>query len=154
MDWKWIASITAVGAAGALSGVFFWGYKIGRAQKPGDWKSFYQSDPISNYVNSHNTEESALSQLRSLSISHREGEMKGYNGQAQGPQEHKLRSRYGVAEACARRNRLACGPLQRLVMPDRAPKPHLAPAPQAAPPRNCHETTATAPTPRSDSSPA
>ena len=75
MDWKWIASITAVGAAGALSGVFFWGYKIGRAQKPGDWKSFYQSDPVSNYVNSHNTEESALSQLRSLSISHREGEM-------------------------------------------------------------------------------
>ena len=66
----------AVGA-GALSAVFYWGYKLGRSQKPGDWKSFYQSDPVSIYVNNHNCykEQSALSQLRALSICHNEGEM-------------------------------------------------------------------------------
>ena len=71
MDWKWIIAI-AGGVGIASLGAFYLGRRNARKQR---WKSYSLSDPLSKYLNSHNVEDGTLSQLRAMSVSHRQGRM-------------------------------------------------------------------------------
>jgi predicted O-methyltransferase YrrM len=71
MDWKMIAAIA--GGVGIVSvGAFYLGRKSARK---GSWRSHRSSDPVVKYLNDHNIEDSSLSQLRTISLSHRRGRM-------------------------------------------------------------------------------
>ena len=74
MDWKLIAAV-AGGISIASIGAFYLGRKSVDIEFRRSWKRHSQSHPLTKYVNSHNIEDAALTQLRAMSASHRYGIM-------------------------------------------------------------------------------
>ena len=77
LDWKTLGLGVVAGLAAA--GTLMAGYRLVRGestqQKYHLRKSFLDTDPRSEYVNSHNTENAVLSQLRSVTLKHARGRM-------------------------------------------------------------------------------
>ena len=76
-NWKWLGVGAAAGLGCLYLGYRFWRsrslHKLAAMQLKG--KSYERSDPLTTYVTSHNTENAVLSQLRTLSIGHKDGGM-------------------------------------------------------------------------------
>lgn len=72
MDWKCVAAVTG-GIGVAALGAFYLGRRSVRASE--SWKSHSKSDRLTEYLNRHNVEDATLSQLRAMSVKHRQGEM-------------------------------------------------------------------------------
>lgn len=71
MDWKFIAC--AFGGIGLASlGAFYLGRRSAARRT---WKSHGRSDAVTKYINNHNIEDATLSQLRAMSVRHRQGGM-------------------------------------------------------------------------------
>lgn len=77
-DYKWTAAL--IGGAGVASiGLIYLGYKKYKGEpmrpNPSVLKSYESSDPLTSYVFSHNVDDKALGELRSMSIRHKRGKM-------------------------------------------------------------------------------
>lgn len=73
-DWKSAALVAGVSAA-VLGGLYL-GFRVSRGRRHTDSeKDFNKRGPLADYMRSHNTENATLSQLRELSVAHRDGGM-------------------------------------------------------------------------------